>query len=468
MANATITGNGGINAVTLNNATNGSGVPSQNQNDVTVVTSAATVSGFGAFYDVSFQGGADYLTAQNMPWVNPDSGDSVGFDQINMGADNDTVALDRSGFLDIDMGTGNDVLELTNSGGQTADMGSGDDFTRLDLSNATGASEEELAQKDGQPLTDLDGGADDDTLRLVGDWTVTLSSGNATIDPDNDGLDTTVTNVFTSADFADITGFPPLLNGSVQWSDPVTLPGGEVAHPAIEFSNYETLEAVCFTGGTMIDTPDGPRDVANLREGDLVTTRKGAMPVRWIGKRRLDTVDLMANPKLLPVRVPAGAIDVDKPAQDVLFSPQHRILVRSGIAREMFGADEVLVAAKQLVGYGRIDVDGETRTVTYYHILLDTHEIVFAEGLEAETMLPGPQALKMLPDSALEELLNIFPNLMADAETAKQNVAAPIPKGRDCRALVARMRQGYTTSCRAQIPPANDSGNVAPNLGNRN
>lgn len=448
MANTFINGDGGNNSATITNATDGSGVPSQNENDVTVVTSSATVLGSGAYFDVTFLGGNDVLIAQNVPWINPPLFvDSVGFDQIDMGTGHDSVALDRAGFLDLSMGSGNDTLELTNSGGQTADMGAGADFTRLDLGNATGASEEELAQKDGQPLLDLDGGDDDDTLRLVGDWTVTLTSGNVTIDPDNDGLNTTVTNIFTSSDYNGITGFPALLNGSVQWSDPVTLSGGEVAHPAIAFSNYETLEAVCFTAGTLIETPNGPRDILKMREGDLVATRKGPMPIRWIGKRRFDLIDLMANPKLLPIRIPVGAFATNQPSRDLLVSPQHRIAVRSEIAQKMFGADEVLVAAKHLIGMNGIDVDGEIREVVYMHLMLDEHAIVDAEGLAAETLLPGPQALQMMPKDAMNELLAVFPDIFNLAAEPETFAALPILKGREGRALAARLKRQYTTSC---------------------
>jgi hypothetical protein len=443
MANATISGDNGVNAATLTNSTDAFGTPSQSSSNVTVQVSNATVaSSGGTFYNVSFSGGNDALTATNMPWVNPPLFvDSVGFDQIVMGGGNDTVDLDRSGFLDTDMGGGDDVLRLTNSGGQTANMGTGNDFVRVDLTDASGFSEEELAQKDGQPLLDLDGGADQDTLRLVGDWTVTLSSGNVTMD---DGFNTTVTNVFTSADYGIVTGYPALLNGTVQWSDPMTLSGGEDVHLAVAFSNFETLEAVCFASGTRLETPSGMRDIKVLREGDMICTRSGPMPIRWIGKRRLDLIELMANPRLLPIRIPAGAFGDGIPNRDVLLSPQHRVLVRSGIAEEMFGASEVLVAAKQLVGFRGIEVDGDTREITYFHIMLDTHEVVFADGMEAETLLPGPQALKMLPTGAREELLSIFPDLLDDVDRALVKASLPIPKGRECRALVARMIEGYT------------------------
>lgn len=441
MANGNISGNSGDNSATVTNATDGSGVPSQDSSDVTVTTSNATVSGFGTFFNVTFSGGADTLMAENVPWVNPDSGDSVGFDQINMGSGDDQVGLDRSGFLDLDMGSGDDTLDLVNSGGRSADMGGDEDLARVDLSEANDSSEEELAQKDGQPLLDLDGGSGDDTLELVDDWTVTLSSGDVTIDPENDGLDVTVTNVFSSDDYQNITGFPALLNGTVQWSDPVTLSGGEVAHSAVEFSNFENLEAVCFTAGTLIATPRGETDVSRLSEGDLVLTRNGAKPIQWIGKRRLDVIDLMANPKLLPIRIPENAFGAGLPKRDLYLSPQHRIVLCSKIAERMFGAPEVLAPAKHLIGIGGIEVEASVREVIYYHILLETHEIVWADGLATETLLPGPQAMDMMPRAACDELRAIFPKIDEIISDPKAYAALPLLKGRDSRALIARMKK---------------------------
>ena len=44
----------------------------------------------------------------------------------------------------------------------------------------------------------------------------------------------------------------------------------------------------CFTAGTLIDTPSGPRAVEELRPGDLVTTRDhGPAPLLWAGASRL-------------------------------------------------------------------------------------------------------------------------------------------------------------------------------------
>ncbi|WP_444870345.1 Hint domain-containing protein [Rhodobacter capsulatus] len=63
---------------------------------------------------------------------------------------------------------------------------------------------------------------------------------------------------------------------------------------------------ICFTPGTLIDTPAGPRPVEALRPGDRVSTRDdGAQEILWIGSRRMSGARLYALPHLRPVRLGA-------------------------------------------------------------------------------------------------------------------------------------------------------------------
>ena len=77
----------------------------------------------------------------------------------------------------------------------------------------------------------------------------------------------------------------------------------------------------------------------------------------------------------------------------------------------MFGEKEVLVAAKQLVAIDGIDVVDDIKDVTYYHFLCNQHEIVFANGVQTESLYTGPQAMKSLSKEARDEVLMIFPEL---------------------------------------------------------
>lgn len=193
----------------------------------------------------------------------------------------------------------------------------------------------------------------------------------------------------------------------------------------------------CFTPGTLIRTADGERLVEDIAVGDLVWTRdNGLQPVRWAGRRSLSAAQLAALPHLRPIRIAAGALGGGQPARDLLVSPQHRVLVRSSIALRMFGAAEVLVAAKQLVSLPGITVDVEADGVTYLHLMFDHHEVLVSNGAETESLYPGPMAIAALGDAAAAEIHAIFPELR-DNDMAV-SPARPLVPGRMARKLAER------------------------------
>jgi hypothetical protein len=175
---------------------------------------------------------------------------------------------------------------------------------------------------------------------------------------------------------------------------------------------YASL-TICFAAGTQILTGYGGHvAIEDLKQGDMVlTVDHGPQEVRWIGARHFTAGELKQTPSLRPIRIRAGAMGGGRPLNDLIVSPQHRVLVNSKIVQQMFGEEEVLVAAKQLVSIDGIDVVDEISGVTYYHFLCDQHEIVFANGVQTESLYTGPQALKSVLEEAREEVLMIFPEL---------------------------------------------------------
>ncbi|WP_019955698.1 Hint domain-containing protein [Yoonia vestfoldensis] len=172
----------------------------------------------------------------------------------------------------------------------------------------------------------------------------------------------------------------------------------------------------CFTAGTLIVTPDNLRRVETLRPGELVTTLDhGAKPLRWTGQVTIDVADC---PALCPIRIKAGALGNNQPAEDLLVSPQHRILVRSKVAQRMFDAAEVLVAAKQLRGLDGIEQVADAGVVTYVHLLFDQHEIVISNGALTESLFTGAEALKAVSPAARAEIMALFPELADDGHRA--------------------------------------------------
>jgi hypothetical protein len=222
---------------------------------------------------------------------------------------------------------------------------------------------------------------------------------------------------------------------SVAFSNVTPLTGGS----RLFVSAYNTTisdRIVCFTAGTMIATPAGVRAVETLAVGDLVSTLdRGAQPVRWISSRKIALLGGADDP-LRPVRIAAGALGVNMPAQDLLVSPQHRMLVRSRIAQTLFGADEVLVAAKHLLGLPGVALAEDVTEIVYVHFLCDQHEVVIANGAPSETMLTGAVALAAVGAEALEEIYAIFPELRGS--TDKPLGARRLLTGKEGRKLVQR------------------------------
>jgi len=137
------------------------------------------------------------------------------------------------------------------------------------------------------------------------------------------------------------------------------------------------LELACFAAGTRILTASGERAVERLRVGDLVpelTTRR-LRRVVWTGSR---TVSPAAHPRpeeVLPVRVCRDAFGPGLPHRDLVLSPEHCLLIGGG-----------LVPVRHFIGRRGI-MQEMAADMTYWHIELDTHGVLLAEGLHVESYL---------------------------------------------------------------------------------
>lgn len=159
----------------------------------------------------------------------------------------------------------------------------------------------------------------------------------------------------------------------------------------------------CFVAGTLIATPQGDRRAETLHPGDLVMTMdEGAQPLRWTGSRRVT-----ATGDFAPIHIRANTLGTHR---DLLVSPLHRVLIKDNLAELLFGEAEVLVAARDLVNDHSI-IRREGGEVTYVHLLFDRHQVVFSEGLETESFLPGPQTVTSFEAGAVKEIYSIFPEL---------------------------------------------------------
>ncbi|MEM1386513.1 MAG: Hint domain-containing protein [Pseudomonadota bacterium] len=172
---------------------------------------------------------------------------------------------------------------------------------------------------------------------------------------------------------------------------------------------------ICFTQDALIATPNGPVAARDLNEGDYVLTKDGgAMAIRWIGQRRLSGARLYTMPHLRPVRIRAGALECDLPQGDLLVSPEHRLLIKGAMATALFNEPEVLVAARDLINDRTITSERRLREVTYIHIMLDQHAVVFANGVECDTFHPAAMQLTSMSAPELARLDSAIPGIVSD------------------------------------------------------
>jgi autotransporter passenger strand-loop-strand repeat protein len=142
-------------------------------------------------------------------------------------------------------------------------------------------------------------------------------------------------------------------------------------------NNTQITLTPCFCAGTRILTDRGEVPVEQLAVSDRVMTADGMpRPVKWVGHRSLD-LSRHPHPDLVrPVLIRTGAIAEGMPHRDLYVSPDHALLL-----------DDVLIPARLLVNGASIRSERECRTVVYYHVELNAHDILLAENLPAESYL---------------------------------------------------------------------------------
>jgi hypothetical protein len=135
-------------------------------------------------------------------------------------------------------------------------------------------------------------------------------------------------------------------------------------------------EPPCFLAGTHIQTPRGEIPVEELAIGALVDTLSGPLPVKWIGRRRFKKTASSWHSSVAPIRIARFALDDQYPSRDLYLSPKHCLFM-----------DGVLIPVEHLVNGKSVapaKID-DRDVIEYFHIELETHEVLFAEGAPAET-----------------------------------------------------------------------------------
>ncbi|MFT5944279.1 MAG: Ca2+-binding RTX toxin-like protein [Yoonia sp.] len=300
----------------------------------------------------------------------------------------DGLAADTDPFNDMDTvfgGAGNDTIRT----GDDADVifgGDGNDNIDGGIDNDTitgGAGED-----------NIEGGFGSDTI-FGGNGGDVVTGGEDPDDSDVDVLDLTGSNV----DFITYVDGDPEA-GTVTFFDGSTM----------TFSEIENV-IPCFTPGTAIATAKGERLVEELTIGDRIITRdNGIQEIAWVGHKEMSGKQLVQNPHLKPILIKAGALGNGLPERDMMVSPNHRVLVASDLTQLYFEENEVLAAAKHMVGANGIHAV-DVMSTTYVHFMFERHEVVLSNGAWTESFQPGDYSLKGIGNSQRNEIMEIFPEL---------------------------------------------------------
>ena len=162
------------------------------------------------------------------------------------------------------------------------------------------------------------------------------------------------------------------------------------------------VACVSFTRGTNITMASGQQClIEDLKIGDKVLSRDdGPQTVRWIGQTTMRAVGDFA-----PIRINKGALNNEN---DLVVSPNHRLFIYQRTDQVGAGRSEVLVKAKHLVNGDTVTVQ-EGGFVDYFQLLFDDHQIIFAEGIAAESLLLDERTTPALPADVVQEILDGMP-----------------------------------------------------------
>ncbi len=148
---------------------------------------------------------------------------------------------------------------------------------------------------------------------------------------------------------------------------------GEDYGDTIFFNNLE-----CFLTGTHILTERGEITVENLKIGDRVQTADNKLePIKWIGRQTIKPNQVKNPLRGYPVLIKAGALGNNLPHRDLYVSPDHSMFIEG-----------LLINAGALVNDISIIKTEPTETFTFYHVELENHCLLVAEGTAAESYLP--------------------------------------------------------------------------------
>ena len=144
--------------------------------------------------------------------------------------------------------------------------------------------------------------------------------------------------------------------------------------PTLNTASTWDVGTLCFLVGTRIATLTCEARVEELAVGDMVRTIGGKVNrIAWIGVGRTVAARGRRN-AATPVIVRKGALADNVPHSDLRITKGHALYI-----------DNVLIPVECLVNHRSIMWDDHAQEVELYHIELETHDVMLANGAPAES-----------------------------------------------------------------------------------
>ena len=269
--------------------------------------------------------------------------------------------------------------------------------------------------------------------------TVQVNYGGTTEDIITTTYDVTVVtssfgNLSATADLLGTDGANVLVAGQGFPAGGLIISSGGQTFGTVSDTFVPAFTLACFGPGTLIRTTEGDIAVEQLRIGDRVVSAFGGdAPVTWIGHRHVRCARHDRPEDVHPIRVSAGAFGPGQPARDLLLSPDHAIYY---VDDDGVGA---LIPVRYLINGGTIARE-TLDDVTYWHVELPAHDVLFANGLPAESYLETGNRAAFANGGAVVRVKPDFAQRMWEAEGCAPLVAAGAVLARARAHLLARSR----------------------------
>lgn len=212
---------------------------------------------------------------------------------------------------------------------------------------------------------------------------------------------------------------------------PIGLPNGYIIDTAFStagtFDGTLTETVSCFVHGTSISIVKNGNGqntpVEKLSIGDEIVTGSGKQKIKWIGKSDYDGRFIVGNHMMLPVCFKAGSITDNVPAHDLYVSPGHGMCL-----------DGILIPAWRLINGVSVTQENSVERVSYFHIELDRHDIIYAENCPTESFFNGAETHRAAFQNGAE-----FAELYPDEQDFGTMCLPRVEHGFDLQAIQARI-----------------------------